>query len=304
MLHKLKHVPSYIRRTPEKLKLAYWCLTEPYFKWVPPGHYYSPLPDMKEVAGRADKIFGPPPDSIPGIDLRPEQQKELLSSFKRFRADAPFERKVNARARFSYPNGSFPYQDAFVLSGMIRWLAPGRIIEVGCGASSCVILDTCEAFVPGAKICFIEPYPELLKELARPGDLQSAELRQNYIQDVPLELFAGLREKDILFIDTSHVSKVGSDVNHIFFQIFPVLQPGVVVHVHDIWYPFEYPRDWFGKGMFWNEAYLMRAFLMNNPRFEILLFNSYLHHVLKEQITVDFPGFADQWGASLWLRRK
>jgi len=277
---------------------------EPYFKWVPPGHYYSALPDKDEVMKRSQTIFGPAPDHLAGIDLRAREQMGLLASFEKYNADLPFERSLNPRSRFVHPNGSFPYQDAFTLSAMIRRAHPARIIEVGCGASSCVILDTCEAFNPGAKLTFIEPYPETLLGLTRPEDRARFDLRRNFIQDVPTEIFAGLEENDILFIDTSHASKVGSDVNHIFFEILPALRPGVVIHFHDIWYPFEYPREWFFKGMFWNEAYLLRAFLMFNPTFEILLFNGYLRHCLKDRIAASFPLFLEEPGGSLWLRRK
>ena len=116
-------------------------------------------------------------------------------------------------------------------------------------------------------------------------------------------MFAGLQSGDILFINTSHVSKIGSDVNFIFFEILPLLQPGVVVHFHDIFYPFGYPSEWFGKGMFWNEAYLLRAFLSFNPSFEILLFNSYLNHCASARLKSRCPRIWEDKGASLWLRR-
>jgi len=99
------------------------------------------------------------------------------------------------------------------------------------------------------------------------------------------------------------VSKIGSDVNFIFFEILPLLKPGVVVHFHDMFYPFEYPREWLLKGMFWNEAYLLRAFLMFSPRFEILLFNSYLNHSMPDLIRSRFPLSWEDPGTSLWLQR-
>jgi hypothetical protein len=259
---------------------------------------------MDEVMRRSDTIWAPPPEMLAGINLRRQEQAELLTLFGRYYSlPLPFERQSNPNSRYFHPNGAFLFQDAFVLHSMIRHLQPTRIIEVGCGYSSCVTLDTCEALKLNTHLTFIDPYAELLLRLTRLEDRSRFDLKQAFIQDVPDELFSGLRENDILFIDTSHVSKVGSDVNHIFFNILPALKPGVVVHFHDMWYPFEYPKDWLYKGMFWNEAYLLRSFLMYNRSFEILLFNNYLNRCMTDRIKADFPLFLEEPGASLWIRR-
>jgi hypothetical protein len=216
----------------------------------------------------------------------------------------PFERSVNPKSRFFRPNGSFPFQDAFSLYAMIRHWKPDRIIEVGCGASSCVIIDSCEALKPDTRITFVEPYPDLLLKYVRPEDHSHFQIKKEFVQDVPLELFKTLEENDILFIDTSHVSKLGSDVNFIFFEILPALKKGVIIHFHDIFYPFEYPKEWIFSGTFWNEAYLLRAFLMFNRDFEILMFTGYLNHVFPDEIKTCFPLSALDPGASIWLRRR
>jgi hypothetical protein len=304
VLRTLRNIPSYIRKLPSKTRLAYQCIRAPYFKWVPPGHYYSPLPDMKEVGRRAPTIYAPPSPSLAGIDLRSEDQGKLLLKFVPYASELPFERSFNPNSRFFRPNGSFPFQDAFMVYAMLRHLRPTHVIEVGSGASSCVMLDTCEALNLSSRLTFIEPYPEHLLRLVHPEDRSRFELKQAFLQDIPLELFTKLEANDILFIDTSHVSKVGGVVNHVFFEILPMLKPGVVVHFHDIWYPFEYPNDWLWKGMFWNEAYLLRAFLMYNTSFEIFLFNSYLNKCMTERVKQNFPMFLEEPGASLWLRRK
>jgi predicted O-methyltransferase YrrM len=303
MLATLRKLPLWVRAAPRKLNLCYRVLRAPYFKWVLPGHFYSPLPDMADVAKRSSTLFAPAPGALPGIDLRGEKQAALLKRFETYYSHLPFERTHNPQSRFVRPNGAFPFQDAFALHAMIRHLGPARMIEVGCGFSSCVILDTCEALKLDTRLTFIEPYPETLLAHVRPEDLRRFELRREIIQNSPRDLFAGLQAGDILFIDTSHVSKIGSDVNFIFFGILPLLKPGVVVHFHDIFYPFEYPREWLFKGMFWNEAYLLRAFLMFNPGFEILLFNSYLNHFMPDHIRSRFPLSWEDPGASLWLQR-
>jgi hypothetical protein len=303
MLNTLKKIPHYLRKTPEKLKLAYRCVRSPYFRWIGPGHYYSPFPDMAEVDRRANYIYPPGPPQLLGIDLRLAQQVKLLGEFEPYYAEMKFESGPNPRSRYYSPNPAFPFQDGFILHAMIRHFKPKRFIEVGCGFSSCMVLDTCEALKWKTQVTFIEPYPELLLKLVRPEDHQHFEMKPAFIQDVPVDFFAGLEAGDMLFIDTSHVSKIGSDVNHIFFQILPVLKPGVFVHFHDIWYPFEYPRDWLDRGMFWNEAYLLRAFLMFNPSFEIVMFNSHLAACQKEYLSQKFPRFQQGLGPSLWLRK-
>ena len=108
-------------------------------------------------------------------------------------------------------------------------------------------------------------------------------------------LFRELHAGDVLFVDSTHVAKVGSDVNHIFFEILPILQPGVVVHFHDIMYPFEYEPKWIYTGVAWNEAYMLRAFLMFNPTFKILLFNSFLAHLHPCATTHGLSALSSPW---------
>jgi hypothetical protein len=288
---------------PEKLKLCYKLLRAPYFKWVPPGHFFSPLADADDVGRRSKVIFDRSASNVPGIDLKGENQQALLKQFEAYYSFLPFERTSNPQSRYFHPNGSFPVQDAFTLSAMIRHFKPNRIVEIGCGFSSCVILDTCEAVKSSAQITLIEPYPDVLLKYTRKADHARFELKAEFVQNIPPVFFAGLGENDILFVDTSHVSKVGSDVNFIFFQILPMLKRGVVVHFHDIFYPFEYPEEWFFKGMIWNEDYLLRAFLMFNHDFEILIFNDYLNRSSPEQMKTNFPLCLKEPGGSLWLRR-
>jgi hypothetical protein len=155
---------------------------------------------------------------------------------------------------------------------MLRYSRPRRLIEVGSGYSSQVTLETNRRFLGNSIECvFIEPFPsDSLKAAA------GSAIIQKRIQDVPLDTFSVLSEGDILFIDSTHVSKVGSDVNHIFFRILPMLRSGVRVHFHDVFYPFEYPEGWILEGKTWNEDYLLRAFLQFNSDFEIELFPNYL----------------------------
>ena len=128
-------------------------------------------------------------------------------------------------------------------------------------------------------------------------------IRAEPLQEAPLSLFESLGENDVLFIDSTHVSRIGSDVNRLFFEILPRLRPGVLIHVHDVFYPFEYPRHWIMEGRAWNEIYVLRAFLEFNDRFEIVLFNTYLTQNQRHFIQERFPLCLANEGGSLWLRR-
>ena len=215
-----------------------------YEQFVPPGHFYSPIPSLDQVRSEENRLFGPPPRTLPGIDLREEQQVALLRALHPYYQDLPFPDKKTKGLRYFYENPNYSYGDAIILYSMIRHIRPKRIIEIGSGYSSCAILDTNELFFNNSIDCtFIEPYPDLLYSLTDPGDRSRNRVIARRVQDVELELFGELNEGDILFIDSTHVAKIGSDVNHIFSQVLPRLPCGVYVHFHDVFHPFEYPKD-------------------------------------------------------------
>ena len=140
------------------------------------------------------------------------------------------------------------------------------------------MLDTIDGFSSQRpEVTFVEPYPNRLLRLLRDGDQQQVRLIDKKVQDVPLEVFLSLESGDLLFIDSSHVVKCGSDLHFIFFEILPRLKPGVFVHFHDVFFPFDYPSEWLIKGQYWNENYFLRAFLSYNTEWSIRLFNSYVH---------------------------
>jgi hypothetical protein len=187
---------------------------------------------------------------------------------------------------------------------MLRFLEPSRIVEIGSGFSSALILDTNERYLENGMRCtFVEPYPDRLVSLLRDDDHQQAEILTVPVQDVDLDVLRSLQPRDVLFIDSSHVSKIGSDVNLLIFQILPVLQKGVFVHFHDIFYPFEYPELWVYQGRGWNEAYILRAYLQANSSYRIRLWNSYLAHCRRTEVAALLPNWGDDPGSSLWLER-
>lgn len=278
---------------------------KPYLAWVPPGHYYSPIPSLEEIQAAEPRLFGDAPAEIPGIDLRAEDQLRLVSSLARYHADQPFAAEPSPPLRYHLRNEWFSYSDGLFLHCLMRHLKPTRIIEIGSGFSSAVMLDTSERFLDGSvQLTFIEPHPERLYSLLTPHDRARAQIVEKRLQDVDFSIFGELRAGDIVFVDSSHITKIDSDVNHIFFQILPALERDVFIHIHDIFYPFEYPRSWvLDNGWFWNEAYLARAFLQYNTAFRIELFSSYLERFHRRALEEHMPLTLESPGQSLWLRK-
>jgi hypothetical protein len=275
--------------------------TKPMF---PPGHFYSPIPALEEIERDRDRIFAPPPTQLPGIDLNGEYQLALVEAFAPYHDDMPFADERQPGLRYWFRNPAYSYTDAIFLHAMIRHHRPRRIIEVGSGYSSCVTLDTNERWFDNTIACtFVEPYPKLLRSLLAPDDEKRIEIIGERVQDVPVARFRELQGNDILFIDSTHVSKTGSDVNYLFFEVLPALAPGVLVHVHDIFYPFEYPSRWVMEGRAWNENYLLRAFLQFNTAFRIELFANWLATFHREVLLARLPKCAGNLGGNIWLRR-
>ena len=296
----LKEVPG-VRNVARRLRSAWWGLRSPMA--YPPGHFYSPLPSLDEVGQDAGTTFASP-ESIPGVDLRQEAQLRLVQELGRYHDDQPFTSAPTGSGGYYFENPFFGYGDAIVLHALLRHLRPDRVIEVGSGWSSAVILDTNDRFLDGATACtLIDPHTARLASVVGDPSRRGARILASRLQDVELSVFDELRAGDVLFIDSSHVLKAGSDVQLLIMEVLPRLAPGVVIHVHDVFYPFEYPREWIARGLAWNEAYALRAFLAFNPDFEILLFNSYLggHH--RRAVADALPLWDRDPGGSLWIRR-
>jgi predicted O-methyltransferase YrrM len=271
----------------------------------PYGHYYSPIVSVEDLKKREKEIWGKwKTDGISGIDLNADQQINLLNELFAYYQEMPFQPEKQPNIRYYLDNDFYNYTDGIVLYSMIRHFQPKRIIEIGSGFSSAVMLDTNQLFFNNEiRLTFMEPYPERLHSLMNDTDLKTTKVIQDDVQVVPLEIFAALKQGDILFIDSTHVVKTGSDVNYILFEILPVLQRGVLIHFHDIFYPFEYPKKWVYGGRNWNEDYFLRAFLMHNNQYEIRLFSAYLHKHHSD-VFIKMPWCKNNPGFSLWLEKK
>lgn len=275
---------------------------------VTPVHYEEAIPDTRALA---DALWaGPRP--TPGLAWNGAAQLALLARLARDHR-AGYERLPRARGadprQFALENGSFESVDAELLYALVRHLKPRRVLEVGSGNST---LLTAQALRENAAAApadppplFVayEPWPNATLRAGLPG---LTRLEPRRAQEIPAEAFNALEADDILFIDSSHVVQVGGDVTHLFLQVLPCLKPGVVVHVHDIFLPHDYPRAWVMEHhRFWTEQYLLHAFLLFNRGFEVLLAPAWLaaHH--PEALAAAIPSYDAARGrpGSFWMRR-
>ena len=267
---------------------------------VTPVHFYKPIPDTQSLP----ETLWTHPSDLAGVEMNETTQLELLREYiPKFRDEyEQLPTSSPGKDRGFYVNNTlFGGVDALVAYCMVRHFKPRTIIEVGSGFSSLVLGQAAERNKRAGLIC-IEPFP---REFLREGFPGLRSLIEKKVQDIELEFFSQLESDDILFIDSSHTVKIGSDVNYLFLEILPRLRPGVIVHVHDIFLPFEYRRDWvLDELRFWSEQYLLQAFLQFNSEFEVLMANSYLNHYHKVDLKAAFPAL-DAWeGGSFWMRRK
>jgi len=238
--------------------------------YFPPGHFANPIPTREELSGREELVFGE--QELLGIDLNHKGQEELLRSLVPNYQQLHFTVGPSDTARYYYDNPMYSYADGIFLGCMLLHYRPKRIIEIGSGFSSALMIDINGRLMQGeSEITFIEPYPDRLLSLLSEADKSNYDIIPKMIQDIDLDLFNELNAGDLLFIDSSHILKTGSDLWHELFNILPRLKRGVIIHFHDIFYPFEYPKEWVYGGKAYNEVYFIRAFLMYNDAFKIKL---------------------------------
>ena len=285
-------MPLYLRSTERRELFRNW---ERHGFHVTPVHFYEPIPDTQSLP----ETLWSQPSELVGIDMNESMQLDLLRNhFSKFR------REYETVSAEPPPGQLWPFRgtDVLVAYCMVRHFQPRRIIEVGSGFSSLVLGQAAAKNKTSSLIC-IDPFPgELLRNGSIPA-LQS--LIETKVQDLDVKFFSQLDPGDILFIDSSHAVKIGGDVNYLFLEVLPRLNPGVIVHVHDIFLPFEYRRHWvLNEFRFWTEQYLLQAFLTFNSEFEVLLANYYLSRYHKEHLRAAFPDLPRWIGGSFWMRRQ
>jgi hypothetical protein len=274
-------------------------------KWTrfsPHGHFYSPLASEADISAAFSRKDGSL--ELDAIAFNEPEQFALFKKLAAFSDDFPFRDERAVGRRYQLRNSSYSPFDAFVLYGMIRFLKPRRLIEVGCGYTSSAILDLNDLLFDGRmELTFIDPDLAEFRRRLLPNEVVKSTLIEKPVQEVPMEVFGALEPNDILFLDTSHVSKVGSDVNHLLFKVLPALKPGVWIHIHDVTSDFEYPKDWLEGGRSWNEIYLLRAFLMYNRSFEIMLSSAFLYNSHIDFFPRQMPVCSEGGGGQIWLKK-
>ncbi len=284
---------------------------EPYFGlWekkglhITPVHFYQPIPDK----GALEDYPWNRRSEMPGVEMNEGGQLCRLADFsKKYKAEyEAFPRSAPPQSvRFYVNNGTFESVDCEVYYCMIRHFKPRRIIEVGGGNSTLlsakVALANKKEYGAETSLMVIEPFPGPVLEADFPG---LTELIEAKVEQAPLTLFLELEENDILFIDSSHTLKIGGDVQRLYLEILPRLKKGVLIHIHDIFFPTDYPENVvMGRNRFWTEQYLVQAFLAFNSTFKVIWSSSYMHHLASSALEDAFSSYsrAERRPASLWL---
>jgi hypothetical protein len=268
-----------------------------------PGHFHSPIPNQGELLRQLESITSRKSE-VRDVRFNHQEQFEALTAFSAFYNDLPFPVHRTEGCRYYYDQGVFPYPDAIFLYSFLRHTRPSAIIEVGSGFSSAVILDTVDRFFPSVpQMTFIEPDPRRLNQLLRDIDRKKVRIFEEQVQNAEIDLFRSLKAGDLLFIDSSHVLKCGSDLQFLLFEVLPELPVGIYVHFHDVFATFEYPPEWLLDGWYWNEAYFLRAFLTNNNAWQIYFFNNYVRTNFEKYLEEKMPLCLKNIGGSLYLKR-
>ena len=253
-------------------------------------HFYLPIPDDTD---RLDYFWGKP-SALPGLDMNDDVPLRMMKNvfppfLDEFRKRFPLYKKEGADPGFYLINGGYMAVDAHVYYCLIRQNRPRRILEIGVGNSTLLAIAA-NAYneQDGRRACLtsVDPYPW---ELFRGGYPGLDELIDRRVQEVPLSTFEALEADDILFIDSSHVIRSGNDVHFEFLEVLPRLKPGVLVHVHDVSLPKPYPKVYFDNDLYWNEQYVLQAFLAFNDRFEVIWPGNYMMLTYPERMLETFP---------------
>lgn len=267
------------------------------------AHYYSPIPHADDRPSQ----WWLTPGAMPGVEFDLDRQldfitRELTPYISEF---TPPRTQTAEPHSYHLANGLFQGGDADLLYAIIRRFKPERVLELGAGFSTLVAAQAAEHnAVEGhaTRVISCDPYAIPPAPGVVPG---LAELRSVAAEDLPLDEFQALRPDDVLFIDSSHTVKVGGDVVHLCCEVLPRLAPGVLVHVHDVYLPWPYPRKWVARNRwYWAEQYLLQALLCENPRWEILVMAYALHRERPDALRALIPN-ADGMPAPLscWLLR-
>ena len=259
--------------------------------FILPVHYYVSVPNIVELS--KEKHLWSKKSLLPGLDTTLDRQVLNLRTIC-----LPYQTEYNGNSTYLEAvrlnaGPGFGYLEAQALHSIIRHYHPRTILEVGAGVSTYCVKHATELNskenAEGCRIISIDPYPS---DFVR--KMSNIELIPKKVQEIPLDIFEQLTKNDLLFIDSSHTVKTGSDVNYLVLEVLPRLRPGVIVHFHDIFLPYDYQRDALQTLFHWSETSLLRAFLINNVHVEILFCMSMLHYDRKNNLKEVFPEYSPQ----------
>lgn len=282
-----------------------------FFRWfgvyVAPVHFYSPIPDIREL-DQQPKLWTAA-SAMPGVKMNPEEHSEFMTkALSQFVGECEFPTHATTFPHEYFVRNSYlGYVSASAMHCIVRHYHPRRIVDIGAGFTTRVfahaVLMNAKLGFP-AKLDAIDPYPSSVLLQGFPGLTTVLAKRA---QDLDIDFLTQLDANDILSIDTSHVVRTGGDVNYLYLEVLPRLKPGVLVHIHDIFLPFEYPRTWLHRRSFWNEQYLLQGFLCYNSAFKPLWGQKYAESVLQEEYELLFHGktdYDDNFDSySFWMQR-
>ncbi len=270
-------------------------------------HFYSPVPDISDLQKR--KVFANK-SLLNGIDFREKEQLDLLLELgAKYGQECEWpEVPTIKEEEFHLNNFSFSFGCAAGLHTIVRKYKPKNIFEIGSGYSSRVISKALEMNILDGTDCnyvIIDPYPN---EVTKNKLKNINEITSQRVELVPPEMFNRLQENDILFIDSGHTVKIGGDVNFLYLEVLPVLAKGVIIHIHDINLPYEYPEVYCTNPsfrVFWTEAYLLQAFLAFNTSFEVMLGMNFIQTEHMDVFIKAFPKYQSDFSTSgsFWIRK-
>lgn len=291
------------RRTPKKDHSRATPVQPDVVIFATPGTYSSPIVDVREVVGRGSDTDERVPIEGIALDLAAHARvwEEWAPHVRRWTQD-----ELNRTRRYHTDNRMFGGVSARLLAGAIGAIRPRRYVEIGSGFTSAVLLDINEEWRADdpIQLTFIDPYSARLESILREHDREACTIIADKVQSVDLGVFDVIEPGDVLFIDSSHVAKSGSDVLRELFEILPRLPVGAYIHVHDIPYPFDYPMKWLvEQNRSWNEAYFLRAFLMYNSAFTVHFWTDFFQRFGADALSDDSRALIGRGATSMWLRR-
>jgi hypothetical protein len=265
---------------------------------IVPTDFYSNVPSIKEIDASYEYEDTNPPYLLESV-FRDEFLLEVLSKLSDFASefDPPTEGNEENCVSFFWGNDQFSYSDAMSYYCFIRLTKPRRILEIGSGFSTLVALEAVRRNGFGRIVC-VEPFPRPFLEKNRDIEVRKQKAQQLSASDVN----ALLDDGDVLFIDSTHTVKTGSDCLHLYLRVLPQLKKRVLVHVHDVFLPFGLPKDWLSeRQIYWTEQYLVLALLIGNTKAKVMYGSTYHHFKNRSKLDEFMLGRFPSGGASFWF---